>query len=221
MRSNIREVCQRLGRNADEITLIGITKYADAKMIQEAIEAGLKNIGENKVQDAMAKLGRLKNIKVVVKHFVGHLQTNKVKKVVELFDVIQSVDSIHLAEEIRKEAKKHNKTMDVLIQVNTSGEQQKFGISKAETELLVEEISSLENIRVLGLMTIAPLTQDLEWIRKTFRSLRFLFDDLKKKYPLSTQVHMKHLSMGMTDDYTIALEEGANMLRIGRAIFQE
>ncbi len=219
---DIEAVCKRIGRNHKEITLIGASKYADAPTIKEAVTAGLKHIGENKVQDAMDKFTILDQEHVrVTRHMLGHLQSNKAKHAVEIFDMIQSVDSIKLADEIEKHAARLNKVMEILVEVNTSGEEQKFGVHEDDVLPLIEEISRCEHVRLSGLMTMAPYTQDKDVIRKCFRDLRELFDAVEDEYATHPRVEMKYLSMGMSEDYAIAIEEGSNMVRIGRAIFKE
>ncbi|HLF17431.1 MAG TPA: YggS family pyridoxal phosphate-dependent enzyme [Candidatus Omnitrophota bacterium] len=221
IREQICDICQRVGRNPDEVTLVGVTKYADSALVQQAVEAGLKHIGENKVQDARLKFARLQEVGLkVTKHMIGHLQTNKAKDAVAIFDMIQSVDSLKLAAEVQRQAQNANKTMDVLIQVNTSGEQQKFGIRPDEAAALIQQMQDMTCLRVKGLMTIAPLTQDQNMIRRSFRDLKILKDAIVKQLPQSERVDMRYLSMGMSDDFAIALEEGSNMIRIGRAIFK-
>lgn len=218
---NIEAVCKRIGRNPKEVILVGSTKYSDVSQIKEAVAAGLKHIGENRVQDALEKFPLLEQEHIqVTRHMLGHLQTNKAKHAVELFDMIQSVDSSRLADEIEKQAAKLDKTVEILVEVNTSGEEQKFGLQPEDVLNLVEEISQCTHIRLSGLMTMAPYTQDKGIIRKCFRTLREIFDALEDDYAVHPRVAMKYLSMGMTEDYEIALEEGSNMLRIGRAIFK-
>ncbi len=217
---SIAAICRRLGRKFEDIVLIGVTKYAEPANIREGVEAGLRHIGENKVQEAQRKFPVLDELGVkVTRHMIGHLQTNKAKLALEFFDLIQSVDSLKLAQEITKHAGKSGKNADILIQVNTAGEEQKFGTAKNQAVSLVEEVSKLPGVRIQGLMAIAPLTDDKNIVRECFRGLRTLSEDFSKKYAGSKNVEMKYLSMGMTDDYEIALEEGSNMLRIGRAIF--
>jgi pyridoxal phosphate enzyme (YggS family) len=218
---HIASVCERVGRDPREITLVGATKYASAGQIQEAVEAGLKHIGENRVQDAQSKFPALDQLKVkAVRHMIGHLQTNKVKQALQFFDLIQSVDSVRLADEIEKEAAKLAKTVDILVEVNASGEEQKFGVHPNEVPGLIHEINRCPHIRLVGLMTMAPLTEEKGRIRRCFRDLRELFDAVEEDFADHERVDMKYLSMGMTSDYEIALEEGANMIRIGRAIFE-
>ena len=223
---NIQErisiICKELGRNPADIVLVGVTKYSDDLTIKEAVEAGLTHIGENRVQDARQKFPILETVNAkVTKHLIGHLQTNKVKYAVEIFDLIQSVDSEKLAQEIEKQARKLNKQVDILVQVNTSGEEQKFGSEKDAAVDLVRFISKLEHIRVCGLMTIAPFVDDEEIVRQSFRDLKILFDQFSREYVDSDRVEMQYLSMGMTADFPVALEQGANMIRVGRAIFIE
>lgn len=219
---HIASVCERIERDPGEIVLVGATKYASAEQIREAVEAGLKHIGENRVQDAQSKFPVLDQFKVkAVRHMIGHLQTNKVKQAVQFFDLIQSVDSVRLADEIEKEAAKLAKTVDILVEVNTSGEEQKFGVHPDEVPVLMKEINRCPRIRLLGLMTMAPITEEKGRIRRCFRDLRELFDAVEEDFADHERIEMKYLSMGMTSDYEIALEEGANMIRIGRAIFEE
>ncbi len=194
----IKAACVNCGRDPKDITLIAVTKTIPLEKINEAIAAGIKDIGENKVQEL-----ELKNIHGATNHLIGHLQTNKVKKAVELADVIHSVDSLKLAKKIEQYSPGHK----VLIQINTSNEATKFGLNPTNKEEL-NSILKL-NLSVLGLMTIGPNTQDEAEVRNSFRLLK----ELKDKY------NLEHLSMGMSNDYEIAIEEGATMLRIGSAIF--
>lgn len=219
--NHIHSICQRLGISPDDITLVGITKYVDSSKIKEIIDGGVINIGENIVKDASKKFSELgDHAQKVTKHFVGHLQTNKAKDAVSVFDLIQSVDSLKLACEINKHAVNREKIVDVLIQVNTSCEDQKSGVEKEHALELIKDVLELKNIRILGLMTIAMFTDDKEVIRKCFKDLRLVRDEVNNMFPASEQIQMKYLSMGMSSDYEIAIEEGANMIRIGRAIIQ-
>ena len=221
VKDQVVAICRRLGRNPSEITIIGVTKYADPPQVAEAISAGIAIIGENRVQEAEWKFPVLDTlVSGVRKHLIGHLQTNKVKQALKYFDLIQSVDSLKLALEIEKQCDKLNRGMDILVQVSTSGEEQKFGVEHLQATLLVEEIANLPHIFIKGLMTMAPLTEDKQVVRKTFADLRILRDQIKEKFPNSEKVQMKYLSMGMSSDYEIALEEGSNMVRIGSAIFK-
>ena len=220
-KERILSLCNKLGRDVREITIIGVTKYSQIEDVRTAIESGIDHIGENRVQDVQKKFEQLSLEGLRFKrHMIGHLQSNKVKKSLEFFDLIQSVDSYKLAQEISKYSRNLNKITEVLIQINTSGELQKFGIEKSKGLLLIEQISELENIQIQGLMTIAPFTDDREIIRNCFRDLRIIRDKVDEFLSSKPNVEMKYLSMGMTDDFELALEEGSNMVRIGRAIFK-
>jgi hypothetical protein len=216
LRNRIKIAAHRVARNPDEIKLVAVTKSVDVNQIEEAIDAGVNIIGENRVQEAKKKYSQLKNNDVKW-HLIGHLQRNKVKDAIEIFDMIQSVDTIHLAKEIDKRAGIANKIMDILIQVNTSGEETKFGISPHLTLEIIQQIAKFKNIRIKGLMTIAPLVVNPEDTRPYFRILAKLRDKITSKR--IENVEMKYLSMGMTNDFEVAIEEGSNMIRIGRAIF--
>ena len=221
IRQDIEQVCRGQGRDPDDVILIGVTKYTTAEKAIEGIETGLTDLGENRVQDARKKFSDIgEHINKVRKHMIGHLQTNKVKAAIEVFDMIQSVDSLKVAREIDKQAAKMERQIECLIQVNCSGEEQKSGIAKDETMSLIRAISSLKSLRVSGLMTIAPFTEEEAVIRASFRDLRLLKEEIAKEFTAAANIDMRHLSMGMTHDYKIALEEGADMLRIGSAIFQ-
>ena len=221
IQAKITEICKRVARNPKEIAIVGVTKYTTVDKMKEAITAGITNIGESRVQDVQAKFSVLDQAHLkYTKHFIGHLQTNKAKFAVQLFDIIQSVDSLRLANEIERQAEKQNKdTVRILVQVNTSGEQQKGGVAKTDALKLIEEITKLKRVQVLGLMTMAPLTEERAVVHKTFRDLKMIYDQLGQFFKNHERVQMKHLSMGMSQDYEIALEEGSNMVRIGTAIF--
>jgi pyridoxal phosphate enzyme (YggS family) len=212
---NIKDICAGMGQDPESITLIAVTKTIDQERINYAVNCGIQNIGENKVQEVMAKY---ENIEGNVNwHLIGHLQTNKVKYIIDKVALIHSVDSISLAEEISRRAEKAGLVKDVLIQVNVAGEETKFGISYDEIDSFIKQLSQLGGIRVKGLMTIAPYFEDTELVRPIFRQLREKFDMLTKvDIP---DVEMKYLSMGMTSDYKLAIEEGSNMVRIGTGIF--
>ena len=194
---------------------MAVTKTATMGQIEEAINAGVKIIGENRVQDAKEKYQIL--TAGIEWHLIGHLQTNKVKYAVEIFNCIHSVDSIKLAQEIDKRSKQFGKIMDVLVEVNVSGEESKYGIKPEEVKPFIKNISEFLRIKVRGLMTIAPIVKDKEEVRPYFRKLRELSKEIKSKN--IENVKMDYLSMGMTEDFEIAIEEGANMVRIGRGIF--
>ncbi len=213
LKSKIKAVCQRCGRDENEIKIVAVSKTFPAEYILELFGSGHKDFGENRVQELIKKKDEIRNVPINW-HLVGHLQTNKVKYISNFVYLIHSVDSFKLAEEIDKYAKKNNRIIDVLVQVNTSNEPQKSGIEPEKTPRLCREISSLENIRLCGLMTLAQLTSDTKIIRENFRTLKNLYDELKEKHS-----DFKYISMGMTSDFEIAIEEGSNMLRIGSAIF--
>jgi len=205
----ITQAAQRAGRSPAEITIVVVTKGMPPQAIEAVFEAGVRHIGENRIQEAREKIARLSNLKPrPTWHMVGHLQTNKVKTAVEIFDIIHSVDSLRLAEAISNRVQG---TFSVLLQVNISGEESKSSFSVAELPKAAEEVARLPRLEVKGLMTIAPLVSDPEEVRSIFRKLRELRDSLG----------VEHLSMGMSDDFEVAVEEGATMVRIGRAIFGE
>lgn len=214
--AKISAVCARAGRDPRAVTLIGVTKYSSADDVNLAIAAGLKDIAENRVQAAEEKFPRLTLAeRAPVKHLIGHLQSNKVKDAVRLFDMIQSVDSLKLAAEIEKRAAAVGKVQDILVQVDIAREEQKFGVADEGLDALMAHIDACSHIRACGLMAMAPLTGDEVVIRAVFRRLKILFDRLKSGRPA-----MQHLSMGMSSDYAIAIEEGATMVRIGSALFK-
>jgi len=218
LKAHIAEICQTINRRPDEIIVVGITKYSEIEEIQQSLACGLDHIGESKVQQALKKYPQIVG---ATKHMVGHLQTNKVKAAVELFDMIESVDSYHLAQEIDTQCMKINRQMQILLQVNTSGELQKYGCAPSELFDLLKKISELKNLRVMGLMTMAPLIEDVFVVRDCFKKAKDLYEQARKSLAQGSSIEMKFLSMGMSDDYPIALEEGANMVRIGRAIFKQ
>ena len=219
----ISKICQRIGRDPKDITLVAVTKFAPIEAIQEAVNFGVIDIAENKVQEGQQKYPSVKpspSKGSLKRHLIGHLQTNKVKDALKVFDLIQSVDSLKLAQEIEKQTQKLNRSADILVQVNISEEEQKFGADQSEALRLIEEILQLKNIQIQGLMTMAPFTEDQQMIRDCFRGLRELKNQVKEKFQGHPNLQMKFLSMGMSGDYAIALEEGSNMLRIGSAIFK-
>ena len=213
----VEEACARSGRDPKDVTLIAVSKTKPIEMIEEAMEAGARVFGENKVQELCDKYGQLP--KDLHWHLIGHLQRNKVKYIVDKAELIHSVDSLKLAEEISKEALKKNVEVNILIEVNVAEEESKFGVSVEETLALVEEIAKLPGIHIQGLMTIAPYTTDPEENRPVFRTLKKLAVDIKKKN--IDNVCMDVLSMGMTGDYQVAVEEGATLVRVGTGIFGE
>ncbi len=215
VRKRIETACLRARRDPATVKLIVVSKNRSIEEIKEAFLSGITEFGENRVQEALAKYSELSAIRYPLSaikwHMVGHLQTNKVKEAVKIFDLIQSVDSLSLAEEIAKQAAKINKIQEILIEVKTSPEATKFGIKPDEVTGVIEEIAELKNIRIKGLMTIAPIVDSPEGARPYFRNLRLLRDKL----------NLSILSMGMTDDFEVAIEEGSGLVRIGRAIFEE
>lgn len=215
IRKEIDDFCKEKNMSPDEIKLVAVTKTVDTDRINEVIDLGVTDVGENKVQEVTNKYDSIR--KGVKWHLIGHLQSNKVKYIIDKVDLIHSVDSIGLAEEISLRAGKINRIMDVLIQVNPAEEESKFGIAYEDTERFLNQVSELPNIRVRGLMTIAPFDEDLEKVRPYFRMMKQKFDSLKSVN--KENVSMDFLSMGMTGDYMVALEEGANIVRIGTGIF--
>ncbi|MDI6786599.1 MAG: YggS family pyridoxal phosphate-dependent enzyme [bacterium] len=212
LKKKVKENC-----SAKEITIVAVTKFIEIDKIEEIVKFGIKDIGENKVQEAERKFPLLQKYNIKY-HMIGHLQTNKVKKAVKLFDLIHSVDSYRLALEIDKEAKKLNKIQNILLQVNTSREESNYGILAEQTIQLVKELALLSNITLKGLMTIAPFVCEEIVLRDCFKNLKNLQDEISKQAIKGVQ--LKYLSMGMSNDYVIALQEGANMIRIGSAIFR-
>ena len=217
VRNEIAQACKRSGRNPEDVTLIAVSKTKPVSMIEEAIQAGQTVFGENKVQELCSKYEVLP--KNLTWHLIGHLQRNKVKYIADKAALIHSVDSLRLAQTIDQEGKKHNRVIPVLVEVNVAEEDTKFGVSVSETLPLIDEISKLSHVRVQGLMTIAPYVDDPEENRPVFRRLKQLSVDISSKN--MNNVHMDILSMGMTNDYQVAVEEGATMVRVGTGIFGE
>ena len=211
----IRAACQRAGRDRSEVTLVAVSKTKPVETLQEAYDQGVRVFGENKVQEIREKYEALP--KDIEWHMIGHLQTNKVKYIVGKTCLVHSVDSLKLAAAISKEAVKHGCTVQVLIEVNVAGEESKFGVSPEETEALVREASALPALEIRGLMTIAPNVSDPEKNRPVFRRLKELSVDIAGKN--INNVTMNVLSMGMTGDYQVAVEEGATIVRVGTGIF--
>lgn len=214
---NISAACKRAGRAREEVTLVAVSKTKPISMIEEAMDAGIKEFGENKVQELTAKYEILpKNINW---HLIGHLQTNKVKYIVDKAVLIHSVDSLKLAEQIDKEAAKRNLICNILIEVNIAKEDTKYGVYAEDVYPFILEISKLKHVQIQGLMTIAPFVDEPEKNRVHFSNLRQLNIDIKSKN--IDNVHMDILSMGMTGDYEVAIEEGATIVRVGTGIFGE
>ncbi|AFN75338.1 pyridoxal phosphate enzyme, YggS family [Melioribacter roseus P3M-2] len=211
----IDKACSRCGRSSNEIKLIGVSKTVSTERIIEAYRAGLKVFGENKAQELKEKAEILSDYDDIEWHFIGHLQTNKVKYVIDKAEYIHSVDSLKLAEEIEKRAKKISKVQNVLLEIKTSDEVSKFGLTDIDEIYRVAEFcKNSANLKLIGLMTIAPFVDDENVVRNAFINLR----NLKEKL-ISEGFEMTELSMGMTGDFEIAIEEGATMIRIGTAIF--
>lgn len=214
---NIRQACERAGRREEDVTLISVSKTKPMEMIEEAYDYGKREFGENKAQEMKEKQEALpKDIKW---HFIGHLQTNKIKYVLGRACLIHSVDSLHLAQAIEKECQKRGLEADILVEVNVAEEATKFGFSLEETLELVQKIANLSHLHIKGLMTIAPFVENPEENRNIFRQLKQLSVDIGAKN--IDNVDMSVLSMGMTGDYQVAIEEGATHVRVGTGIFGE
>ena len=213
----MQAACDRSGRKREDVLLVAVSKTKPVEMIEEVMTAGIVDFGENKPQELRDKYEVLpQNLRF---HMIGHLQTNKIKYVIDRVVLIHSIDSIHLAEAVNAEAKKHNRIMPVLVEVNVAQEESKSGFLMEKTENAIREIAKLSNIRVEGLMTIAPFVENAEENRQYFVKLRKLSVDIAAKN--IDNVTMHHLSMGMTGDYEVAIEEGATMVRVGTGIFGE
>jgi hypothetical protein len=234
LRDSIRRVQERMihaaeraGRDPAEVTLVAVTKTVPAHRIRAAWKLGLTHFGENRVQEAIDKIplvltkeqSAIRNPQSAIHwHMIGHLQRNKVKHVIPLFDLIHSVDSVRLAEEIDRRAGQAGQSMPVLLEVNVAGEASKYGFAPEAVADAVPQLLRLLHVEVQGLMTVAPMAENPEEVRPHFRRLRELRDQLAVQFP---DLDWRHLSMGMTDDFEVAIEEGATLVRIGRAIFGE
>lgn len=217
VRKNIDEACRMAGRDSKEVTLIAVSKTKPVSMLKEAYDAGARCFGENKVQEIMDKHPQLPED--IQWHMIGHLQRNKVKYIVDKVSMIHSVDSLRLAQTIEQEAAKHNVCVPVLLEVNVAQEESKFGLKMDEVLPLIETIADFPHIKVQGLMTIAPYVENAEDNRDFFRQLKKLSVDIEAKN--INNVSMSVLSMGMTGDYQVAVQEGATMVRVGTGIFGE
>lgn len=215
--NRIQEACKRANRKRDEVTLIAVSKTKPVSMLQEVYEEGIRCFGENKVQELTDKYDQLPSD--IEWHMIGHLQRNKVKYIVDKVALIHSVDSVRLAETIEQEAAKKGVIANILIEVNVAEEDSKFGLKVEEVLPMIEEISKFPHIRIQGLMTIAPYVENPEKNRSIFASLQKLSVDIAEKN--IDNVSVKVLSMGMTNDYEVAIEEGATMVRVGTGIFGE
>lgn len=215
VRKHMEEACRRAGRQTDEVTLIAVSKTKPVGMLMEAYEAGARDFGENKVQEILEKRPEIPADARF--HMIGHLQRNKVRQVIDQVTLIHSVDSLRLAEQIEHEAAKKELHADILLEVNVAREESKFGFFLEEVEAALREISKYPHITVKGLMTIAPYVEDPEENRDIFKKLHQVFIDMKSKNIDNS--NMSVLSMGMTGDYQVAIEEGSTMIRVGTGIF--
>ena len=213
--ARIQSACERAGRSRDEVTLICVTKTMPVEDLRQAYDAGQRSFGENRVQEINDKFPQLPED--IQWHMIGHLQTNKVKYLMDKVVMIHSVDSVRLANAISKEAVKAGRVMDILIEINAAGEESKFGLDYDKVLSMIKEIAPLPGIRICGLMTVAPYTDDPETNRVFFRNLRELAVDIDRQS--IDNVSMTVLSMGMTGDFEVAIEEGATHIRVGTAIF--
>lgn len=224
LEKNIEHVVERVknaaitsNRNPEEIQLIAVTKTVDIDVIKKAMDYGITHVGENKVQELIRKYDEIGP--AVKWHLIGHLQRNKVKYIIDKVDLIHSLDSYKLAEEINSRAKEVSRTMECLLQVNVSGEETKYGVTPDAAKEIVIKISALTNIKIMGLMTMAPYVNNQEEARKFFKGLKNLSKEISEMR--IENVEMKYLSMGMSNDFEVAIEEGANLVRVGSLIFGE
>ena len=218
IQQRIRQAAESCSRDVESVRLVAVSKTIPAERVKDAIESGVTILGENYVQEAREKFSALVQYPVSW-HFIGHLQSNKAKYAVRLFDLIHTVDSLKLARELHKQAQKTDKVQPILVQVNVSGEGTKSGISAQKAPGLISEISRMESLSIKGLMTMPPYFYQPEKVRPFFAALRELRDELKKQAPAN--VSLQELSMGMTGDFEVAIEEGATLVRVGTAIFGE
>ena len=216
--ASIEERCVRCGRSPDEVAVMAVTKTVPAQRVNEAIHAGIHLLGENRVQELQTKYDQYDRQGVQI-HFIGHLQTNKVKYLVDKVSMIQSVDSLRLAQQIDKECSKHQKVMDILLEVNIGREESKSGLFQEELDELLPQLAELSNIRVRGLMAIPPRCESQRELEKYFSQMQQLFIDMKDKN--LHNITMELLAMGMSDDYLTAIQYGSTMVRLGRRLFGE
>ncbi len=215
VRARIVEAAQRVGRDPAEVTLVAVSKTKPLELVEMAYNLGVTDFGENRVQEALPKIEHF-HPQGLHWHLIGHLQSNKAGKVVGPFSCIHSVDSLHLAQVLSRHAQEQGISLSILLQVNVAGEISKEGISPTEARTVAKQIAALPSLQIEGLMTVAPLVSNPEEVRPVFRELRLLRDHLHDEIPAGSWTQ---LSMGMTDDYAIAIEEGATLVRVGRAIF--
>lgn len=217
VREIVREACAKSGRSEEDVLLLAVTKLHTPEEMNEAIDAGATDIGENKVQEVLEKYDSVKPVRW---HLIGHLQTNKVRQIIDKVVMIHSVDSLHLAKEIEKRAAMAGITMDILIQTDPAAQETKFGVDPSELKELISSISAeCPHVRVRGLMCIAPFYEDPEDTRPFFREVKKTYDMLSEELGDLSNVDFRYLSMGMTNDFRIAVEEGSNLIRVGTAIF--
>ena len=216
VRWRMAAACGRAGRTPEDALLVAVTKTVGPEAVQALARLGVTDIGENRVQDALRKHEALGGPLGLHWHMIGHLQTNKVRHALPVFERIHSVDSLHLAAEISRRAEPAKRTVPILIEVKTSGEESKFGVAPTEVALLLDGIRTLQGVRAEGLMTMAPIVDDAEEARPFFAALRELRDRLRAASGLA----LPHLSMGMTQDFEVAIEEGATLVRVGSALFR-
>ncbi len=228
VQERIAAACARAGRDPSGVTLVAVSKTFPAEAIGEAYRVGLHDFGENRVEEAIEKIPNIQSLTPNLQwHLVGHLQSRKAREAVDLFDMIHSVDSVKLADKVSRLCVESGRVMPILLECNVSGEETKYGFSVATTAdrarwmADVEATLALPGVRVEGLMTVAPIAADAEDARPVFRALRQLRDELAARFADRRQAGWRHLSMGMTDDFEVAIQEGATMVRIGRAIFGE
>ncbi len=215
--TRVKDATSTSNQELNDIQLIAVTKTIDVNVIKEAINLGVLHIGENKVQELTRKYEEIGDI--VKWHLIGHLQRNKVKYIIDKVDLIHSLDSLRLAKEINKRAKNIDRIMECLLQVNVSGETTKHGVDPKDVKNFLKEIAPLDNIKIVGLMTMAPHVENKEESRQYFKKLKEMYEEISD---MNLQnIEMKYLSMGMSNDYEIAVEEGANIIRVGRSIFGE
>lgn len=217
--SQISAAAAKSARRPEDITLISVTKNVAPEIVQQVLDLGILNIGENRVQEAVEKFAKLPQGLKFTRHMIGHLQKNKVGRALEIFDIIQSVDSVALASEIEKKATAKEREISILLEVNVAEDPSKFGFLPDALPREIHRFAGFPHLQVEGLMTIAPLEKDMEKTRPHFRKLRELSENIQSMN--IPRVQMRHLSMGMSDDFPVAIEEGATMIRVGRALFGE